>query len=506
MKNFDTVIIGGGLGGLTAGARLAKAGQKVCLIEQHFVPGGCATVFQRDDFTMEVGLHELDGLDEDDPKVQIFRELDVFNHVEFVKVPEFYRFKHGETDIIIPDNREEAIRVLTEQFPNERQGIQKFFKKIFAIRREINKLPSKKWQLLLLLPIFPLLFPNLAFGGRKNLGDFLDSIVTDEELKLVLQANLSYYHDDPYSMSLNYFGVAQASYFAGGGHFIKGGSQQLSNYLAKVITDNGGEVLLTTKVEEIIVENDCAVGVVVQKILDENGDKQQINGKTIVANTAVPNVLNLLPEKHRQVISKKVEKLQIASSILSVYIGFNKEVKSLGNRHYSTFVFSDKTRGIKDVFPHNRSNEFTEKTFTFLDYSQIDSGLAPQGKSVGVITVTDNISHWQHLDKADYQAKKAEVAKILLQRVEKLIPGISDTVEQLDVATPKTIQRYTLNPQGTAYGYAQTPTQSGQYRLPNKSPIKNLYFASAWVNPGGGFTGAILSGWFCVDAILSDKP
>ncbi|PIE44685.1 MAG: hypothetical protein CSA45_05705 [Gammaproteobacteria bacterium] len=506
MKNFDTVIVGGGLGGLTASARLAKAGQKVCLIEQHFVPGGCATVFQRGDFTMEVGLHELDGLDKNDPKVAIFRELDVFNHVEFVKVPEFYRFKHGEADIVIPGNREEATRILTEHFPHERQGIDTFFKKLFAIRREINKLPSKKWQLLLLLPVFPLLFPNLAFGGRKNLGDFLDSIIADDELKLALQANLSYYHDDPYSMSLNYFGVAQASFFAGGGHFIKGGSQQLSSHLAKVITDSGGEVLLATKVTEIIVENDCAVGVVVQKTVAGEGDKQQrINGKTIIANTAVPNVLDLLPEKQRQLFASKIGKLQIAASILSVYIGFKQEVKALGNRHYSTLVFANKTKQLKDVFPQNRSDDFSEKPFIFLDYSQIDSGLAPQGKSVGVITVTDYIAHWQDLNEVDYQAKKAEVAKILLQRVEQLIPGISDAVEQLDVATPKTIRRYTLNPQGTAYGYAQIPAQAGQYRLPNKSPVKNLYFASAWVNPGGGFTGAILSGWFCADEVLRNK-
>ncbi len=490
MKHFDSVIIGGGLGGLTAGARLAKAGQKVCLIEQHFIPGGCATVFQRGDFSMEVGLHELDGLDKDDSKVDIFRELNVFEHVEFIKVPEFYRFKHGEVDIVMPGDREEATQILTEHFPHERQGIEKFFKKLFAIRREINKLPGKKWQLLLLLPVFPLLFPNLAFGGRKNLGDFLDNIIADDELKLVLQANLSYYHDDPYSMSLNYFGVAQAGLFAGGGHFIKGGSQQLSNHLAKVITDNGGEVLLATKVSEIIVENDCAVGVTVEKTIAGEG------------NTAVPNAIDLLPEKQRQLLDSKIEKLQIAASILSVYIGFKQEVKALGNRHYSTLVFADKTKQLKDVFPRNRSDDFSEKTFIFLDYSQIDAGLAPEGKSVGVITTTDYLTHWQDLNEADYQAKKAEVAKILLQRLEQLIPGISEAVEQIEVATPKTIRRYTLNPEGTPYGYAQIPGQAGQYRLPNKSPVKNLYFASAWVSPGGGFTGAILSGWFCAGEIL----
>jgi all-trans-retinol 13,14-reductase len=63
MQNYDVIIIGGGLGGLTAGAKLAKEGNKVLLLEQHYIPGGCATVFKRKDFIMEVGLHEMDGLD-----------------------------------------------------------------------------------------------------------------------------------------------------------------------------------------------------------------------------------------------------------------------------------------------------------------------------------------------------------------------------------------------------------------------------------------------------------
>ena len=61
--DYDVIVVGGGLGGLTAGAKLAKEGRKVLLIEQHDRPGGCATTFKRRDFIMEVGLHEMDGLD-----------------------------------------------------------------------------------------------------------------------------------------------------------------------------------------------------------------------------------------------------------------------------------------------------------------------------------------------------------------------------------------------------------------------------------------------------------
>ncbi len=482
MKTFDAIIIGGGLGGLTAGAKLAKEGKKICLLEQHLIPGGCATVFRRKEFTVEVGLHEMDGLDKDDPKVKIFEDLAVFKHVEFIRVPEFYRFKHGKTDIVIPDDKQKAIDVLTETFPHEKKGIQKFFKTIFAIRREIIKLPTKKWQQRLLFPAFPLLFPHLVFGARKNLGDFLDNIIGDNELKLVLQGNLSYYHDDPYSMSLNFFSLGQASYFGGGGYFIKGGSQQLSNYLAKVITDNGGTLLLRNKVEKIIMKDNKAVGVEYKKTHHPDDTAHKTFAEDIIANTAIPNVVELLPQKARAALRKRVEKLKISTSILSVYMGFKKEVKALGNKHYSTFIFDDRIKQLTDVYSKSRIGQFV-----FSDYSQIDSGLAPKGKSFGVICTPDYISNWDNLDQEEYKAKKEKVAKTLIQRLEKEIPHISDAIEYLEVATPK------------------IPQQSGRYRLPNKSPIKNLYFASAWVNPGGGFTGAILSGWFCSNEILRKK-
>jgi len=98
---YDAIIIGGGLGGLTAGAKLAKEGKKVLLLEQHDIPGGCATTFRRKDFNIEVGLHEMVGFNTKDFKSKIFEDLDVFNNVEFLEVPEFYRFVNGRYDLVI---------------------------------------------------------------------------------------------------------------------------------------------------------------------------------------------------------------------------------------------------------------------------------------------------------------------------------------------------------------------------------------------------------------------
>ena len=110
---YDIIIIGAGLGGLTAGAKLSKEGKKVLLIEQHSCPGGCATTFRRGDLTFEVGLHEMDGLSPGDMKTRIFTELDVFGNIEFVKIPEFYHFVSDHLNITIPHSPEEAKRIRT---------------------------------------------------------------------------------------------------------------------------------------------------------------------------------------------------------------------------------------------------------------------------------------------------------------------------------------------------------------------------------------------------------
>jgi len=502
MNNFDAIIIGGGLGGLICGAKLSKEGKKVLLIEQHYIPGGCATTFKRKDYTMEVGLHEMDGLDKNDPKIKIFNDLKVFDNVDFIKVPEFYRFINGRIDFVMPDNHNEAVQALVRQFSKEKKGINKFFKRIDSIRKEINRLPLQRWKIALLLPVFPFIYPHLVFNIFKTLGGFLDSIIQDDDLKLLLQANLQYYHDDPYSMSLIYFSAAQASYFKGGGNFIKGGSQKLSNYLAKVIIDNDGEVLLGYKVDKILTKGKLAVGVEYKKTFGENLETKKVFAIKIIANNAMPNVINLLPKENQDLLNKKTKNLEQSCSIISIYIGFKKEIKNLNNKNYSTFIFDQSVKKQGDMM-ENYKGSFEKRNFVFVDYSQIDSGLAPAGKSFGAICTLDYLEDWKDLNNEEYKKKKEAVAKILFKRLEKLIPGITEAIDYYEVGTSRTIARYTLNPKGSVYGFAQTPKQAGMFRIPNKSPIKNLYFASAWTMPGGGFTGAILSGWFCAKKILN---
>ena len=499
----DVIIIGGGLGVLVAGATLAKAGKRVMLIEQHSIVGGCATTFKRKDFTVEVGLHEIDGLYENDVKRKIFDELDVFNEVEFVRVPEFYRFTNGRVDIVIPDNPEEAVKVLIERFPEETDGIKKFFHTIENIYREIDSLPSENWKMKLMLPVFPLLYRNIFFNLKKTVGDFIDAIINNEDLKLVLIANIGYFHDDPHTMSLIFFAIAQFRFYQRA-NYIKGGSQQLSNHLANVIQSNGGEVLTGQLVIKIIIENGKATGVKYKRTFDKDTEEKVAYANTIIANAAIPNIPEMLPPREKNILQSKIKGLKTSCSLLSIYIGFKKPLKELGNRHYSTFRFDENVKKLRQFIEIIKNTDFNKRGFVFVDYGQIESGLTGANKSLGVITTIDYLSNWENLTNEEYRKKKEEVAQIFLNKLERLVPGSKNEIEFYEVGTPKTIRRYTKNPEGTPYGYDQIPQQANVKRIDHKSPIDNLYFASAWTNPGGGFTGAILAGYFCAKTILDN--
>lgn len=476
---YDAIIIGGGLGGLTAGAKLSKSGKKVLLVEQHVIPGGCATTFDRKGFRFEVGLHEMDGLHPRDMKTKVFRDLGVFDKVEFLKVPEFYRFLYKDYDIAIPHNPEEAKAILLEYFPEEEIGIDTYFHHILNAKEYIKNNTGKE---------------------ELSIGHFLDSIIQNNDLKMALLGNLGYFHDDPYTLSLSYYLIAQGSYYAGGGNFIKGGSQNLSDYLADFIRQNDGEVLLNHLVTDIIVENDKAVGISYKK----NRSEEIIHayGENIIANAAIPNIANkLLPVGTAESLKEGIQKRKLGASLLTIYFGFKKSLKELGNAHYSAFVYDDSVESPEDILANNRG-DFKNRSFTFVDYSQVDSDLAPAGKSVGVVCCIDYLKDWESLSKDDYKRKKEEVAQIYIEKLERYIPGFKDAIEYYEVGTSKTVERYTLNPGGAVYGFAQTPQRT---KLDALKSIENLYFASAWTKIGGGFSGAIFNGYMCAFEILRKR-
>ena len=479
--NYDIIIIGAGLGGLTAGAKLAKEGKKVLLLEQHDRPGGCATTFCRRDYTMEVGLHEMDGLHPRDLKIKIFNDLGLFDMVEFLPVPEFYRFFNERYDIVIPHDPDEAIRILISSFPREGEGIKKYFEHVLNARRIVAASRGKE---------------------DRSIGEFLDEIITDDDLKFVLLGNLGYFHDDPYTLSYNYYLNAQGSYYGGRANFVKGGSQKLSDALSMIIINNGGDVRLKHEVTGIIYENNKP-SVVRYKKLRRDGDLYSDRADEIIVNSSLPLLAEkLLPSDKGRLLSHAIKDNEIGASLLTVYYGFKPDLKSVGNKYYSTFIFDKSVKNQADIISNNHS-DFDTRSFTFVDYSQVDSDLAPEGKSVGAACCIDYPEDWESLSREEYNLKKIRAAELITARLDNLIPGFKKAIDYIEVATSLTVRHFTRNKGGAVYGFAQKPGKSNDYLsvLPD-----NIHIASAWGKFGGGFSGAIYSGYMTAMGILRKNP
>lgn len=505
-KLYDSVIVGAGLGGLICGAILAKNGKKVIMVENHSIPGGCATTFKRKGFSMEVGLHEMDGLYPEDKKTELFNYLGIFDNVEIVKAPEFYRTLHtnGSFDFKMIDDEKIAENELIQAFPKEKKGIKKFFRNIMGIRKNINLISLNKWYKFLIYAFAPITVPYLLKNMKMTLGDFLDKHIKNEDLKLVLSANTAYYHDNPHELSIIWFASAQASYFMGGGNFIKGGSQNLSDYLAKVITDNGGKIIYNTEAIQVLIGKNTkkAIGI---KCENKKDGVFEIFAENVVANCAIPILYNLLPKPQSEILQNEYKGLKYACSLLSVYLGFSKPLTEIAGEKsaYSTIIFDKKIKTLAD-FAGNVRSGYETCPIVFVDYGIIDKSMSPEGKSNGAICVTDYIENWENLTEEEYQKKKIEVAEILINRVNEVVSGVKDLIEVYEVGTPRTIKRYTGNPNGTAYGFAQIPEQILMKRPKQRTPIENLYISSAYSMPGGGFTGTIVGGAICSGMILKD--
>ena len=478
------VIIGGGLGGLSAGALLAKDGYRVTLLEQHSIVGGCATVFKRGDFTCEAGLHEMDGVYTNPIIKKIFDRLDVYKNIEFVKPDEFFRVvtKHGE--FVMPDGVQQAKEALKNRFPQEYGAIENYFHLIQKIYEQLQALTDASWYDYLL---FPFRFFTLLRYKNKSVAEVLETLTCNDELKVILNTNVQYYNDTPTTLSFLLHAVAQYSYYNGGGWFIKGGSYELSRYLAGIITQNGGEVI--TKAD-VVQATESQVSFVHKK------ERKSIDAEIIISNISPQDTYKLFGLDF-------YETKQIAESIITVYLGFSKNLATLyPNGKYSNFLF-DKIDAPADFEAHAK-RDIAQKDFVFVDYSRIDSGLTCKEKTFGAVCVLDELKEWENLSKESYKAKKEQVIAHVIEQLENHYPNIKELIEYAEMATPKTMQRYVRTPNATAYGYKPTPSQFLRMPQVRSKKVKNLYFTGQFVI-AGGFSPAITSGYLCYEAVRKEK-
>jgi phytoene dehydrogenase-like protein len=499
--NMPVVVIGAGLGGLSAAALLARGGFPVTLVEQHDKPGGYATSFDRAGgrFTFDVSLHATGGAR--GRLRPILEGAGILDKIETVELPELCRIITPDYDLIWPNNPDALIEQMVRLFPDEAEGIRGFFGEMLGILDEAMA-PYNPDSLQDRIS-FPITHKRMWAVRNKTLADVLDGFVRNPRVRGLLSVYWGYYGLPPSRLSGFYYSIATASYLRFGGHYIKHRSQDLSDALRQAIEAAGGKVLLETQAEGIEVKDREIRGV-------RLAGGETLRAKSVVSNASVPATMQMLPpDAMPNDFLEKLKGFRPSISTFVVWLGLNREIRDKV-KGYEIFVLKDYNP--EKAYEAGLACDPVNGSMGVTIYDNAYKGYSKPGTSTVSIIVPSGYEPWRRFEadyfsgrKDAYRKEKERIARILIEETERrVIPGLSSMIEVMEAATPLTNLRYTQNPQGAIYGYEQSLENSYMTRLDNKSPLKGLYFASAWTNPGGGYEPCLESGARAYKALVRE--
>lgn len=500
-ENIDIIIIGAGLGGLTAGAYLSSKRLKVLVIEQHDKAGGFATKFKRKDFTFDVSLHNFGPLYDNLLIKKILTELNIIDKLDFIPFDNYQRMIFPETDLIVEKGVGNYIKILKKIFPLEGKGIDIVFNEMIGLKKEFDEIENLDIPINKLeeeFPMLPVKFPSLVKLVFTTFGQLLEKNIKDEKLKGIIGALWWLYGIPPDRVASILYSVPSMNYYDFSGGYIKGTSQRISDLLVEKIKENGGDILLNTKIKKIFINDNKAAGIVTDK-------NEIINAKFFISNiTPAETFNNLIGEgKVDKNYLKKINRLQYSLSCIQLYLGLNCVPETLGFNNHNITVYTSYDQNENYQFAVN--GDYNKIFYSATDYSNFNDDLKSKNKGILNIMSLDSIKNWENLSKEEYKKKKTEVIDILIKRLEDIVPDIKKHIEVAELATPLTVKRYTGHPDGSIYGTNQIVEQSGINRLSPETPIENLFLCGANIYPGAGFSSVISAGYKVSKKIIKEK-
>jgi all-trans-retinol 13,14-reductase len=477
-KVWDVICVGSGITSLAFGAQMAlrHPGQKVLILEKHFVPGGYASMFARRQTRFDCSLHKLSGLDNGGNLGRIFRDLGLHNDLQVMPSEAHYDAFHGGERLPLSSDSYPTLKAkLVERFPHERTALEAFFREI-----EVHG-KNGYYQFEILKGTYTPELEDLRYA-RKHLKPFTVAEAFarrfhDPLLREVLAAPSVYVGGFPEDVGYPYYLHLLYATLVCGNSYVHGGSQALSDALVRRVQQAGGEVRLRTEVVRVLLDGDRPRGVETKA--------GTFLGRQIYFNAAPHFVVERLlpPVPELDLVKTKLAGLRPSYSTTTVYLETDAAPESLGLTTSELMVLSpDLDCGAarrarweiseaeaEDAFWHSGPLEVT-------NYHKLD----PSGGRVVCINVLDSMDHWPARRTPEYKCKKARALGALLERLYQAVSGLRGHIAHSEVSSPHTYQRYTYNHKGAGYG-ALVGKDAKAHLFHYDFPIKGVHFLSAWV-------------------------
>ncbi len=477
------VIIGGGIAGLSAGCYALMNGYETHIFEMHNLPGGLCTAWKRNGYTFDFCIHWLEGTSPDSDFHKIWQELGAIQGKEvYYKEISIMSFIKNQT-INFYNDPDKLANYLKEIAPEDSVVIDEFadtlrkWYEVFDIPltkpKELFTIIDRVKMIISFLPIIKI--------ARKTIKTTVDEFADKFKNPLLQEAIRSLMVDYD---ELNLFGMLFLLANKGVG-VPQGSSLNFTKSIERRYISLGGKIHYGAKIKKILVSDNEAVGI---QLEDGNEGKADI---VISAADGYSTIFKMLDGKFiNKKIKKTYESEPVFPSYLQVSIGVDMDLSGYinPNTNYNVYKFD------KPIMIEGEERKYLKvKNYAY------DPTFAPKGKTTLVTGFKSDLAYWEKLyqDKEKYKQEKQKIENIVISSLEKIVPGIKEKIETIDVATPMTIYRYTNNWKGSTMGWANPFSAKISRTLPK---LKNFFMAGQWVGDTG-VSGAAQSGRDCMEYI-----
>ena len=505
-ETYDAILIGSGMGCLTAGALLAKEGKKVLLLERHYTAGGFTHVFKRKGYEWDVGIHYIGDVQRPNSAIKRMFDYVTDGQLEWADMGEVYdRIIIGEDAYDFVKGVENFKEKMKGYFPEEEKAIDEYVRMVFAANKAMGRFYMEK--------ALPKLVGSVLGGfmrkeylnySDKTTYEVLRSLTENETLIKVLTGQYGDYGLPPKQSSFAMHASVARHYFAGGS-FPIGGSSRIVETIDPVIEAAGGTILVRAEVEKILIEDNKAKGV---KLVDG----RCLYADTLISGVGILNTYqNLLPEEvlSRHKLTDQLQKVRPSVAHACLYTGLNGSPEELGLPKTNFWIYPEDgdhdscvERYLQDI-----NEEFPVVYVSFPAAKDPDWPNRYPGKStIDIITLVpwDLFAPWEGSNwmkrGEEYEQLKESLSQRLLQHLYKQLPQTEGKVDHYELSSPLTTQHFVNYAKGEIYGLDHSPDRFRQKFLKPRTPIGNFYLTGQDIVTCG-VGGALFSGVLTASAI-----
>ncbi len=472
VTDFDDLVIGSGMGGLTVAALLAKSGRRVLVLEAHDVPGGYAHTFRMREYRFCAQVHYIFNCGEGESIHRLLTELGLEQSVPFHRLdPE--GFDHVVVDgdrHRIPNGLSKSRDRLIRRHPEAEAPLRKYFDVVRTIADELDQLDAAPNRITLAALASVVRYRHLIRYLKWTLDDLYDHVRMPPLLRAVLAGQCGDYLLPPRDVSL-LLHVALVSNYDRGAYYPQHHYFHFVESIANAITSRGGTILYEHEVDRIETSGGRVTGVTTKS-------GERFSAKRYVSNVDPRRTAELAGTRSR-------EAYDYSCGTFTMYLairGLDLRDHGFGSFNVWHYPHADINRIYDDqLVRHDLSNPWLFLSTPTLHSSE--PGLCPPGEQILEIATSCDYDRWARLrsgDRREYNREKKRVRETILDVLEaRYVPRLRDHVVLRVAGTPVTNERYCFAPKGNAYGSALTPANVGFGRGPRRSELENLWMVNA---------------------------